>query len=76
MAANTTTSGRPPVVSRKEWQAARDSLLQREKAHTKEGDAINAERRRLPMVKIDTDYVFDGADGKKRLVDLFEGKVS
>ncbi|MGP4024858.1 DUF899 family protein [Actinomadura sp. 3N407] len=47
----TALSGRPPVVDLATWQAARDELLVREKAHTREGDAIAAARRRLPMVE-------------------------
>jgi len=64
----------PEVVSREEWLAARKALLAKEKEHTRAQDALNAERRRLPMVRIDKDYVFDGARGKVRLVDLFEGR--
>jgi len=64
----------PPIVSRGEWQAARDKLLVKEKAATRARDALAAERRRLPMVRIDKDYVFEGPDGKARLVDLFEGR--
>src|SRR5689334_3718403 len=45
--------GRPPVVDLATWQAARDALLLREKAHTRQGDAIAAARRRLPMVEFD-----------------------
>lgn len=63
----------PKVVSQEEWQRARDALLVKEKAHTKAMDALNAERRRLPMVKIDKEYVFDGPDGKATLLDLFDG---
>jgi Bacterial protein of unknown function (DUF899) len=47
--------GKPPVVDLATWQAARDELLVREKAHTREGDAIAAARRRLPMVELDGD---------------------
>src|SRR6059058_4965831 len=64
----------PDVVSPEEWQRARDELLVKEKEHMKAGDALAAERRRLPMVRIDKDYVFDGRDGKRRLFDLFEGR--
>jgi predicted dithiol-disulfide oxidoreductase (DUF899 family) len=64
----------PPVVSPTEWQAARDSLLVKEKEATRARDALAAERRRLPMVRIEKDYVFDGPDGKARLPDLFEGR--
>jgi predicted dithiol-disulfide oxidoreductase (DUF899 family) len=63
----------PKVVSQEEWQAARDALLVKEKEHTRARDAVNAERRRLPMVKIDKEYVFDGPDGKASLLDLFDG---
>ena len=54
---NPTTAlpGKPPVVDLATWQAARDELLVREKAHTREGDAIAAARRRLPMVELDGD---------------------
>ena len=64
----------PPIVSRDEWQRARDRLLVKEKAATRAGDALAAERRRLPMVQIEKDYVFDSATGKVRLLDLFEGR--
>jgi predicted dithiol-disulfide oxidoreductase (DUF899 family) len=63
----------PQVVSQEEWQQARDALLAKEKAHTRAMDALNAERRRLPMVKIDKEYVFEGPDGKATLLDLFDG---
>ena len=64
---------KPQVVSPTEWQAARDKLLIKEKQATRARDALAAERRRLPMVRIDKDYVFDGPDGKARLLDLFDG---
>jgi len=64
----------PPIVSREEWQAARDALLVKEKAHTRAKDAISAERRRLPMVKVDADYRFDGPEGEATLLDLFAGR--
>ncbi|MPZ17804.1 MAG: DUF899 domain-containing protein [Luteitalea sp.] len=64
----------PKVVSREEWRAAREALLANEKAHTRAGDALNAERRRLPMVKIEKKYVFAGPHGEATLVDLFEGR--
>ena len=64
----------PPVVSATEWQAARDALLAKEKEATRARDALAAERRRLPMVRIDKNYAFDGPDGKTRLPDLFEGR--
>jgi predicted dithiol-disulfide oxidoreductase (DUF899 family) len=64
----------PPVVSAAEWQAARDALLAKEKEATHARDALAAERRRLPMVRIDKDYVFEGPKGKASLLDLFEGR--
>ncbi|MFE9839456.1 DUF899 domain-containing protein [Streptomyces sp. NPDC005551] len=64
----------PQIVSREEWRVARQELLVREKAATRACDALNAERRRLPMVEIDKEYVFEGGDGKATLLDLFEGR--
>ena len=64
----------PQVVSREEWLAARKELLAKEKELTQQRDALNAERRRLPMVKIDKEYLLEGPDGEASLVDLFEGR--
>src|SRR5262249_8083957 len=64
----------PQVVSPDEWQAARDELLVKEKAHMRESDELAAERRRLPMVAFDGDYEFEGPAGKASLVDLFDGR--
>jgi PPOX class probable F420-dependent enzyme len=64
----------PPVVSESEWEAAHNRLLVKEKEATRARDALAAERRRLPMVKIEKDYVFEGPDGPARLVDLFDGR--
>src|SRR2546429_9097630 len=64
----------PPVVSTTEWQAARDALLAKEKEATRARDTLAAERRRLPIVRIDKSYTFDGPDGKVGLLDLFEGR--
>jgi len=64
----------PRIASRDEWMAARMKLLAREKELTRQTDALNADRRRLPMVRIDEDYVFTGPDGEVGLVDLFEGR--
>jgi predicted dithiol-disulfide oxidoreductase (DUF899 family) len=64
----------PPVVSEAEWQAAREQLLAKEKDATRARDALAAERRRLPRVRIEKDYVFDGPGGKASLLDLFEGR--
>src|SRR5437764_13490611 len=62
----------PPVVSATEWQAARDALLVKEKEATRAHDALAAERRRLPRVRIDKDYTFDGPDCNAGLPDLPE----
>lgn len=64
----------PEIVPRAEWRAARAELLLKEKVLTRARDALNAERRGLPMVEIDTEYVFEGGDGKATLLDLFEGR--
>jgi predicted dithiol-disulfide oxidoreductase (DUF899 family) len=63
----------PNIVSRDEWLAARKDLLTREKELTRQRDRVNAERRRLPMVKLEKEYVFEGPEGKKSLTDLFGG---
>jgi predicted dithiol-disulfide oxidoreductase (DUF899 family) len=65
----------PQVVSREDWLAARRELLEKEKRFTRERDALNAERRRLPMVEVDKPYVFHGPGGSElSLADLFEGR--
>jgi predicted dithiol-disulfide oxidoreductase (DUF899 family) len=64
----------PKVVSRAEWLAAREGLLAKEKEMTRQRDALNVERRQLPMVKIEKDYKFQGPAGEVGLVDLFEGR--
>ena len=64
----------PKVVSRDEWLTARKELLAKEKEFTRQRDTLNAERRMLPMVRIDEDYVFEGPEGKASLLDLFEGR--
>ncbi len=64
----------PPIVSRAEWQAARERLLVKEKAATRARDALAAERRRLPMVRVDKPYVFEGERGKASLRELFDGR--
>jgi predicted dithiol-disulfide oxidoreductase (DUF899 family) len=66
----------PPIVDRAAWQATRDELLVREKAHTREGDAIAAARRRLPMTEVDATITVVGPDGPTMLLDLFEGRES
>ncbi len=64
----------PDVVSREQWLEARRRLLAREKEFTRSHDALNADRRRLPMVKVDKEYVFEGPDGPVTLAQLFGGK--
>jgi predicted dithiol-disulfide oxidoreductase (DUF899 family) len=61
----------PEVVSREEWLAARQRLLAEEKELTRRRDTLNADRRRLPMVRIDKQYTFEGPDGRASLPDLF-----
>jgi predicted dithiol-disulfide oxidoreductase (DUF899 family) len=63
----------PQIVSEDEWLAARRDLLRREKELTAQRDELNADRRRLPMVRVDKDYVFEGPDGPVHLRDLFAG---
>ena len=70
------TTGKTPhprIVSRDQWLAERKTLLSHEKELTKHHDRVNAERRRLPMVKVAKDYVFDGPKGKQDLKALFDG---
>jgi predicted dithiol-disulfide oxidoreductase (DUF899 family) len=64
----------PKVVLRQAWLDARKALLVREKAVTRELDALRAERRRLPWVKVEKSYVFEGPGGKCTLADLFRGR--
>src|SRR5688572_12032457 len=64
----------PEVVSEGEWLTRRKTLLQQEKELTRHLDRVNATRRRLPMVKVDKTYTFDGPNGKATLLDLFEGR--
>jgi predicted dithiol-disulfide oxidoreductase (DUF899 family) len=62
------------TVSRAEWTEARKALLAREKAFSVERDALSAARRELPRVKVESEYVFEEASGKRSLLDLFEGQ--
>jgi predicted dithiol-disulfide oxidoreductase (DUF899 family) len=62
------------VVSEAEWLVARKDLLSREKEFARQRDALSVARRKLPMVKIDKEYVFEGPNGKETLADLFEGR--
>jgi predicted dithiol-disulfide oxidoreductase (DUF899 family) len=69
------TTAHPPIVSHAEWLAQRTQLLEREKEATRQRDRVAAERRRLPMVRIEKDYVFEGPAGTCRLDDVFEGRA-
>src|SRR5690242_18560650 len=62
------------VVSQSEWLKARKALLAKEKEFSRQRDALSAARRGLPWVKIEKSYVFDGANGRETLADLFGGK--
>ena len=66
--------GKPKVVDRNTFQAELDALRVREKAHTREGDAIAAARRRLPMVEVDSGTPLTGERGAVTLLDVFEGR--
>ncbi|MEM9007994.1 MAG: DUF899 domain-containing protein [Cyanobacteria bacterium P01_F01_bin.86] len=67
----TETVAHPQVVSKETWLAERQALLDAEKALTQHIDRVNTKRRRLPMVKVDKAYIFEGPDGKTSLLDLF-----
>ena len=67
------TTNAPRIVSRDAWLKARKALLAKEKAMTGRLDALRAERRAMPWVKIETPYKFEGPDGKRTLADLFDG---
>jgi predicted dithiol-disulfide oxidoreductase (DUF899 family) len=62
------------VVSREEWLKERVPLLEREKAHTRERDEISRQRRELPWVRVEKEYVFEGPNGKVTLAELFDGR--
>jgi predicted dithiol-disulfide oxidoreductase (DUF899 family) len=62
------------VVDRAEWQAAREELLGREKAHTRMGDELARQRRELPWVRVDKAYRFDTEEGPRALAELFDGR--
>ena len=68
------SAGRPEVADRATFQAELDALRVREKAHTREGDAIAAARRRLPMVELDPAIALTGPDGPVTLLEAFEGR--
>lgn len=71
----TTAINYPMIVSREEWLKARLDLLEREKELTRTRDQTNTARRELPMVRVEQKYIFDGPDGPKSLVDLFDGRL-
>ena len=64
----------PPVVTPREWEAARETLLAKEKAHTRARDALAAERRRMPWMAVEQAYAFEGPQGRASLLDLFDGR--
>ena len=70
----TQTIAHPPIATRDEWLETRKALLTQEKELTKQQDRLSAARRRLPMVKVEKDYTFDGPEGKVSLLDLFDGR--
>ncbi|RFB91401.1 hypothetical protein B5K08_13745 [Rhizobium leguminosarum bv. trifolii] len=65
---------KPAVVSPEAWEAARKQLLVKEKAHTRARDALAAERRRMPWVVVEKNYVFEGPEGRVSLLELFAGR--
>ena len=65
---------RNQIVTRDEWLVARQALLAKEKEATRARDALSAERRKLPWVKVEKNYVFDGPHGQETLADLFDGR--
>jgi predicted dithiol-disulfide oxidoreductase (DUF899 family) len=64
----------PPIVTRDAWEAARQELLVKEKELTRARDALAAQRRRMPRMAVEKDYLFDGASGPASLHDLFDGR--
>ena len=65
---------KPRVVSDAEWVAARKELLAKEKEFTRQRDALSAERRKMPWVRVEKEYLFDSLSGKKTLAELFGSK--
>ena len=65
---------RNKIVSAEKWLTARKTLLEKEKAHMREGDRLAAERRELPCLKIEKSYTFETEQGRKTLADLFNGR--
>ena len=70
----TETIPHPPITMEAEWLAARLALLEKEKELTRQYDRVSAERRRLPMVKLDKQYVLEGPGGMVKFIDTFEGR--
>ncbi|SDQ92358.1 Predicted dithiol-disulfide oxidoreductase, DUF899 family [Virgibacillus subterraneus] len=62
----------PEIVTHDDWLAARQKLLTKEKEITRKQDELSAERRRMPMVEIDKNYIFEGPNGEVSLLDLFK----
>ncbi|RUU03164.1 DUF899 family protein, partial [Mesorhizobium sp. M7A.T.Ca.TU.009.02.1.1] len=60
----------PPIVSRQDWEAAREQMLVKEKATLRAKDALAAERRRMPWMEVDKAYLFEGPNGRASLLDL------
>src|SRR3979409_178892 len=70
----TITMRTPPPLPPREWKAARQQLLVKEKELTRARDALAAERRRMPWLAVEKDYQFDGPRGRASLLELFEGR--
>lgn len=71
---NNNARGLSEIVSQEEWYNAQQEFLKKEKAFTHQRDALNAERRRLPMMEIKKPYTFEGPEGRTTLTELFEGR--
>src|SRR6516164_10237568 len=71
----TTSIKQPRIVSETEWLEERKQLLVKEKEFTRLGDQLSAQKRKLPWVKVEKKYVFDGPQGKETLADLFAGRT-
>jgi predicted dithiol-disulfide oxidoreductase (DUF899 family) len=66
----------PPIVSQQEWNAARQQLVVKEKAHMRSGDMLAAERRRMPWMAVEKKYEFNGPTGKVSLLDCSRAVLS
>jgi predicted dithiol-disulfide oxidoreductase (DUF899 family) len=62
------------IATRQEWLTARETLLEREKEHTRVGDELARQRRALPWVRVESEYRFDTDEGPKTLAELFDGR--